>query len=89
MVAKMQDPELNVGLAEAYELVGAAPKSLAPPSTGRTFEALGSAGLLGTVKASNYAEHKEYRINRAFALITARTGASHDGWAYALMPAST
>ena len=33
----------------------------------------------GEVKASNYAEHEEYRINRAFALITARTGAAHDG----------
>ena len=37
MVAKMQGPELNVGLAEAYELVMAAPKSLAQPSTGKNF----------------------------------------------------
>ena len=28
--------------------------------------------MAGTVKASNYAEHEEYRINAAFALITAQ-----------------
>jgi len=77
----MQNLDLNVGLAEAYELVRG--------STEVTGAAINWEEVCsrykdsrvdsGTVKASNYAEHEEYRINRAFALITARTGAAHDG----------
>ena len=67
MVAKMQDPELNVGLAEAYELVRG---STEVTGTAINWEEVrsryrASRGDSGTIKASNYAEHEEYRINRA------------------------
>jgi hypothetical protein len=62
MVAKMQNPDLNVCLAEAYELVRG--------STEVTGAAINWEEVCsrykdsrvdsGTVKASNYAEHQEY-----------------------------
>ena len=81
MVAKMQDPELNVGLAEAYELVRGSTEVTGAAINWEEVRSRYKASRVdsGTVKASNYAEHEEYRINRAFALITARTGAAHDG----------
>ena len=81
MVAKMQDAELSVGLAEAYELVRGSTEVTGAAINWVEVCSLYRASRVdsGTVKASNYAEHEEYRINRAFALITARSGAAHDG----------
>ena len=85
MVAKMQDPhELNVGLAEAYES-GVSSQGMPQAGAAINWEEVlhrykASRVDSGTVKASNYAEHEEYRINRAFeGLITPNTGSCDDG----------
>lgn len=73
--------QLNIGMTDAYQLVRNSPEVTGVDLNwsevqGRYKDSrVGS----GTVKATNYAEHEEYRINRAVALITARSGAAHDG----------
>ena len=87
MVAKMQDPELNVGLAEAYELFRG--------STEVTGAAINWEEVRSSYKASRVdsarsrpAEHVEYRLNRAYA--RSRPHQWHTvGGSCGSMPAST
>lgn len=73
--------QLNIGMTDAYQLVRKSPEvtgvDLIWSEVQERYK--DSRVSSGTIKATNYAEHEENRINRAVALITARTGAAHDG----------